>query len=325
MDHNFVPQKKWRESLIFIAKICVSAILIFLAFREVDLERLRTILFGIDRSALFLSVFVMASSWLINSARWSILLKICGIATGTIKLFSYNLISFFYSTVLPGGKVTGDLVKAYRITVDHNGNGAEKQKVFVSVFLDRIFGLLAYLFIVGLYLVFDRAIVPTGVAAGELAIVSILIAGATLLLSGRAGFLPDFITRTITIYAAMFSAGWRRALGAFGLSLFGLILTSLSVFIISNNLDLAVDFWTINFFYALAVILSMIPITIAGIGLREGGLIYLLTWHGVNDEGAAALSIATFFVIMILSLAGGAIEFYYHFLMDKRINVEKDL
>ena len=82
----------------------------------------------------------------------------------------------------------------------------------------------------------------------------------------------------------------------------------------SSALGLGVGFWTIAFFNSLVVILITLPITVAGIGLREGGLIYLLIQTGMEPEKAAALSFLNLFIMITLASFGGLWEFYCHFL-----------
>ncbi|MDP3901941.1 MAG: hypothetical protein Q8Q37_03185, partial [bacterium] len=74
----------------------------------------------------------------------------------------------------------------------------------------------------------------------------------------------------------------------------------------------------IVFFNTLAVVLIVIPITIAGIGLRESGLVYFFVTAGIVPEKALALSILNLLLMVILALMGGLIEFYNHFIKDKK-------
>lgn len=67
-------------------------------------------------------------------------------------------------------------------------------------------------------------------------------------------------------------------------------------------------------FNSLAVILISIPITVAGIGLREGGLVYLFVQAGIPLEKAAALSALNLAMMLVLALIGGIVEFYCQFL-----------
>jgi len=98
------------------------------------------------------------------------------------------------------------------------------------------------------------------------------------------------------------------------MSLVSVLVSAFSVYILSLGLKIGVDFWTVAFFNSLAVVLISVPITVAGIGLRESGLVYLFFQAGVPLEKAAALSALNLAMMLVLALLGGALEFYYNFL-----------
>jgi uncharacterized membrane protein YbhN (UPF0104 family) len=49
----------------------------------------------------------------------------------------------------------------------------------------------------------------------------------------------------------------------------------------------------------------MVPISLAGLGVREGIFIYLFTRIGVSQEAALSLSLLFFFVTLLVSVLGG--------------------
>ena len=98
------------------------------------------------------------------------------------------------------------------------------------------------------------------------------------------------------------------------MSLVSVLVSAFSVYILSLGLKIGVDFWTVAFFNSLAVVLISVPITVAGIVLRESGLVYLCFQAGVPLEKAAALSALNLAMMLVLALLGGALEFYYNFL-----------
>ncbi|MEE9543049.1 MAG: lysylphosphatidylglycerol synthase domain-containing protein, partial [Thermodesulfobacteriota bacterium] len=50
---------------------------------------------------------------------------------------------------------------------------------------------------------------------------------------------------------------------------------------------------------------SMVPISLAGLGVREGIFIYLFTKIGTSQEEALSLSLLFFFATLIISIIGG--------------------
>ena len=56
------------------------------------------------------------------------------------------------------------------------------------------------------------------------------------------------------------------------------------------------------------IIVNTIPISISGIGVREGGLIFLLKPYGVSGAEAVALSFLVFARNVAISLIGGVLR-----------------
>jgi hypothetical protein len=62
--------------------------------------------------------------------------------------------------------------------------------------------------------------------------------------------------------------------------------------------------WT----YILMYIISLIPISIAGLGVREVSFVLLLSRYGVPEGQALGMSLLLFSVIVVIGLVGGLIE-----------------
>ena len=78
--------------------------------------------------------------------------------------------------------------------------------------------------------------------------------------------------------------------------------------ILAKNLEIEISYvdwcWIIT---ALSIIL-LLPFTIAGIGIREGTLVGILSWMGISSQKALALSFAIFGLQIFLGIIGGIID-----------------
>ena len=59
--------------------------------------------------------------------------------------------------------------------------------------------------------------------------------------------------------------------------------------------------------FPLVALLTMIPVSLSGIGVREGGFVYFLGLYGVPAAQAMMLSLAFFAVQVAASLVGGLV------------------
>lgn len=316
---------KLKKILIFLVKVFVTLLIFWLLFSRVDfgafIQEIRKINIGV----FILALAAMTLAWVGVTWRWQEILKIFGIQSGITRLFLYNLASLFYSTVLPAGKLGGDVIKAYQVARDHGGEGALKYRASLTVFIDRVFGLLSLVLLASFYFIAGHpAIYFTGrPALAGLVAVSAALLGCLFIFTPLFDWVlkpfPSFILEAVRALRVNKRRLWQTLF----LSVVVSFSAALPVYIISRGLGAGIDYLTLVFFYSVAVVLTLLPVTVAGIGLREGGLVYLLAQAGVAEETALAVSILNLATMIILAIGGGLIEFHYHFLRDNtnlRIN-----
>jgi hypothetical protein len=79
------------------------------------------------------------------------------------------------------------------------------------------------------------------------------------------------------------------------------------VYIISRALGIRLDLVFFFLFIPIITIISMIPVSINALGIREGAFIYLFGQVGVSLEAAFSISIMTFLISLIISGFGGIV------------------
>ncbi|MHC4163016.1 MAG: lysylphosphatidylglycerol synthase transmembrane domain-containing protein [Planctomycetota bacterium] len=115
--------------------------------------------------------------------RWHILLRGADLATPARDVCRFGFIAQFMAQVLPGGLTTGDLVKAFYVARTHDNR---KTRAVVTVFVDRVVGLLALCLIACVAVLFAPA--GSRIAAVRtlvLVILAVCAAGTALVLSAR--------------------------------------------------------------------------------------------------------------------------------------------
>ena len=107
--------------------------------------------------------------------------------------------------------------------------------------------------------------------------------------------------------------GLNQLYKSFGFSIISVFIGGLSAYAVTSAFAIPVSYFTVVFFYSLAVILIIVPVTVAGIGLREGGLAYLLVQAGGDPEKSLAASLISLAVLIAIAIVGGLIELRRHF------------
>ena len=92
------------------------------------------------------------------------------------------------------------------------------------------------------------------------------------------------------------------------------LLNSLCIYFLFLSLNLKLTFFDLLWINTLASVVTLIPITILGLGLREGSFLFLLGLIGFTSAQALSLSLLISIIYLMNGLVGGAIEFYEVFI-----------
>ena len=89
---------------------------------------------------------------------------------------------------------------------------------------------------------------------------------------------------------------------------FGIQAMNIAVYILlANALDISVPWGYYFLFFPIVTVITMLPISLNGLGIREGMFIYLFSTLGVPSAEALSLSLSWIFIVTCISLLGGVI------------------
>ncbi|MEM9163480.1 MAG: lysylphosphatidylglycerol synthase domain-containing protein [Cyanobacteria bacterium P01_F01_bin.4] len=78
-------------------------------------------------------------------------------------------------------------------------------------------------------------------------------------------------------------------------------------FLIARQLGISVSFLALLVFIPIVVVITLLPISLGGLGLKEGLWIYLFSRVGLSSEEALLLSLTVTLLGWLLSVPGGLI------------------
>lgn len=297
-------------------KIAVSVGLLGWFLAGVDLRQLRAHLTGIPGGEALLILVLYAAAWLVNTAKWKTLLS----GQSFLRLFALNMIGQFYALVLPG-QIAGEVVKAWKLI----GRAGQTPTVVTSILMDRLTGVMSLLW-VGLI---GASLTSTAAGAGWAVIFGVFILGfglAAVLMRldscriwSRKGLtairnripaaagITDVLMNCIDAWIGYLHTPARLVPA----TLLGLVFQCLGVYIlhrIALSIGVHVAFVDWCWIFTAVSLLLLLPITIGGIGLREGAILVLLSGLGVSGEKALACSFALFGLQVLAAAAGAALD-----------------
>lgn len=299
--------------LLFLGKLLLSALLLTILFWRVDRTTfIRTV------QALPPKVFLGCAGlyflgYLISTVRWQRLLLAEGIRLPLWRLTLVYFEAAFFNLFLPT-LIGGDLVRGYsiyRITRGHDASIA-------SILVDRLSGFAALICIALIALGFAYGqIRDPQVALMILAVAAVFGAAIGVLLHDgmkmrATGALRVFgLVRFQAKLQALVGAlqryrGHRRALvQALLLSALLQALIIVTYYWIGTGLKLRIPIAYFFLYVPLITVAAMLPVSVAGLGVREGGVVYFFARVGVDTASALTMSLAWFSLTLVVSSLGG--------------------
>src|SRR5947199_9498587 len=254
--------------------------------------------------------------------RWHVLLKVQGIHLSFARLCGLFLIGMFYNQFLPGG-TGGDIMKSYYLLKE---TPDKKAGALLAVVFDRFIGLVALVAITGTLIGLRYDFLSQTTETRQLLWILLVILGVSI-----TGLLTTFVItgfklfhslplrfpgreKLIEISAAyhLYARHWRATFVAFGASVVAHLATFATFLCAAYALGARVPL--VNFFAVMPVerTVSALPISFAGIGLREKVLqIMLHGLCGVPEATAILIGSLSFLIILICCLPGAIVYFFY--------------
>ena len=248
--------------------------------------------------------------------RWGILLKAHGFFISNRFLWQSALIGFFYNNLLPTS-AGGDFYRVYDIK---QNRGVPINEGISSVVVERVIGtlssiiLLIVAYFIGLFDYLSRN-----------AALGVVISGIVIILFFVALFFPRLFKLNLLINKFRIFSKIRPKLKEFHTILIGyrhkvkyLLLSFMFTMIIqvfffisynfiSQALGLELRFYVFLFIIPFVSLISSVPITIGGIGIRENALVFAVTSFGVAQGQATLFSLILLAIILINGMIGGVV------------------
>jgi glycosyltransferase 2 family protein len=259
---------------------------------------------------------------ILQTWRWQWLLMAQEIRPGFARTYGMNLIGMFFNLFLPGG-TGGDLIKMY-----YASREAPKQKAaaVLSVLMDRVVGLFALIFLAALI---SAVSLPELWAAPELrplllTLLFVLLGAGGVVTGGflvehfqLAGRLPSWLPlrHAFLEVAAAFSTYTKRPkilLATFAISLPTQLLFFFSFYTASRALGAEIGLWQLFTVLPVVLVIAALPISVAGLGVREQLFrVCLGVLYGVPGGVAVLIGFSGFLLMVFWGVLGGVLYIFY--------------
>ncbi len=298
-----------KRRLFALLKLAVSVGLLALLLRTMDLAAVAAVLGRLPASAMAAGLVLILVQIAVLGLRWWLVMAAIEAPIPIRKALPITFIGVFFNQVLPTS-FGGDAVRiwqAYRL-------GVSGEAAVVGVLLERISGLFGATVLTALGAAYlGSEIDNQALRLGLLATLPIAVAGILVLTA--LDRLPERWRRASVIEKAMRLARDSRrvflapakAMPLLLLSMLSHGLAAAAIYAFAEGLQLGLPFLTCVALFSAVILVTAIPISFAGWGLREGAMVALFAFAGLGADTALALSLAFGVLFLAASLPGCAI------------------
>jgi len=288
----------------YIIKLAITCLLLVLILKNVNPQKTWQQLASIPPLLFALALALQISSNSVAACRWFLIMK----KIGFTNPFSFYLKSYFKGSFFNQGLPTSIGGDGLRV-LDCTRNGQRTEDAFYGVFIDRIIGLAGLLLLNIVALLCNRTILPQKITALLLGILFLLLIGIASLFfirniaffsNGRfVSHLGRLSNRYYQVYSSPLSAVIQ-----IGLSVVTHLLAMAAFFILGRAMGLDYPLSVYLVLVPPVVLLIILPISLAGWGIREGALVGFFLLIGAEKAKVVSFSLLYGVTALTASLPG---------------------
>lgn len=302
-----------RKIISLLIRICISTGVLFFLFKRVDVNKIIQAISGANKPILTLVLLLIFLIYFIGFLRWKMLLTGLGLNLPQSLILKSFCLGTFSNLFFPS-TIGGDFLRS----IDLSLRTQKPRRVVASVILDRLSGYSALVIVALLALLLGYRVITDKAVFFALGVILVLLAGILVILFNN--FLFSKSKRLLRLFGKMgqvlnnlhyelynFRNQKRIIIKNFAYSLSIQLIMPFSVYLISRALGVRIN--PIYFFILVPIVstISALPVSIAGLGLREASSMYFFTRVGMSAEAALTIALLSFFVIFSFGLMGGII------------------
>lgn len=297
-----------RKLTILAIKFVLSAGLLYLALTKVDFPGLWARMNAQSLKWLVLSMAVLLLQLFVGALRWREVSNHCGAPLTVKQATRFTVIGAFFNQTLPSS-IGGDAVRLLLLS----RTGVGWRSAAYSVFVDRALGLIALAVIVVASLPWSYQLITNPNGRVTLTLIDLVALGAGL---GFLGFGKLAWKRLKTwrvanhIHACSVIANRILFDGRIGpritvLSFTVHLLTIAAAWCVAQSISVPVSFLDLLLLLLPVLLITMLPVSIAGWGVRETAMMVAFGYAGLSQSAGVDVSLLFGAVTFVIGAAGG--------------------
>ncbi len=280
MQENPAKKNHTRKWLELLLKIAITTVCLWYVSGKIDFSKAGAAFKTANWFYLFLALGAFIISKLLSAFRLNIYFKNISIHLSLWQNIKLYWLGMFYNLFLPGS-ISGD---AYKVILLKKKYNASYKKTTAAVLLDRFSGLLGLGLILAIYSIFviDKILYVIAIASGALLAIT-----ALYFIINR--WLKDFISSFFpTLLVGILVQGSQVV----------------SAYMIMAALGIPIHVTEYIFIFLVSSVVSVLPLTIGGLGIREVVFLEGSKLFGLLHEASVVVSLLFYLITLVTSAVG---------------------
>ncbi|MBR9776130.1 MAG: flippase-like domain-containing protein [Cytophagales bacterium] len=273
-----------KKRLKFFLKILLTSLALYLVFSKIDTKTTWKVIQTSDIGWIFLAWIFFVASKLFSAIRLNIYFRDIGLRLPEIKNIKLYLIGMFYNLFLPGG-IGGDGYKVYLLNKVHK---TPVKQLINAALLDRGNGLAVLLWLMFCLMLFLNLPWDFPISMYWLGILGIVL-------------IPIGFYLVMLLFFKQFMGSVPSTTG---FSYLNQLLQLCSAYFILISMGVGDQYIPYLFVFLVSSTVSVLPLTIGGVGARELVFVLAHDYVGIDQNVAVAFSLLFFLISMLTSLFG---------------------
>ena len=295
--------------------MAVSVGLLGFVLSRVPAAELREVLSSAHAPGLWGAVGISLLIELVLAGRLTMVARVQRITLPWARAVQIDLAARFYGLFAPASNISGSAIRAYKLA----RQPADPLDAVASIVFDRLVATASLGAVGQAFWLLERP--PDTLYVGLVLTATWVLPLAAYLTALRARSSGESSRRSASLRTAEWWDRTRQTAARFrdmgAAPLVAIVAASGTVHLLgvllyttlATSLGIDIGFVTMGWISTATTVVTMVPISASGLGLREGALIYLLGLYGVPPATALGLSLLYFAVRFLLTgLPGGLVE-----------------
>jgi uncharacterized protein (TIRG00374 family) len=318
-----VVRSTLKQILVGVSRVAISLTLVSLIVWKVGADNTLNRLSALKLSSLLGAASLVMLTLLLHARRWQIVLSSLNYSWKFRIAFREIWIGYFFNQLLPSS-VGGDGVRALRLYRSGISMGTSVR----SVLTERIFGLMACVLLSVAAVPIMHWSAPTAPATIAVELTTLLaLTGIFVLLRPYSFFmalLPKKIANEVHTFSKIIKNDVHFS-HVMGISAAMQISIAGSVALLCWGLGIDANPLLVAALFQPVTLMTLLPVSLAGWGVREGALIAILGAIGITSTDALPLSLAFGAIMLIASLPGWAFFATCNIVKPEKIKADDNL